>query len=729
MNNLKYDDLVKKCNELEQKLKFYQEYDSLTNVLNKTTFYHYTSQLLQTNPSKQYAIIAVDIERFKVINDLYGTEKGNELLYYIASQLSLTFQSEDSNITRLSGDIFALFLANESLNIEQMEQTIKDIFHNAPVDMDIKPAIGVYQIKDRTLSVEKMCDRAILASNSIKGKYQKFCAIYDENLWASLLKEQEIISRADYALANNEFQVYFQPKCNMRTGKVIGAEALVRWIHPENGIISPAAFIPVFEQNGFIRKLDAFIWEKVVQWLDTWKKAGHELLPISVNVSRLDILGRDLCSTLEAIIKKYDVPNDMLELEITESAYTSQFDEITSTVNHLMNLGYTVLMDDFGSGYSSLNMLKEINIDILKLDLKFLDKTNSKSRDILESIVHMAKWLNLKVIAEGVETRSQIDFLLTIGCEYAQGYYFYQPMDSKAFETLMLDQEKIDFSDQFNNPVSADNVIKFKDLFHADMMSEELLNNIIGGIALYEYNGSSLVILSCNNEYYNITKHDPIANDLCGVDILTLIHDDDRQEFIDLIEEAHTSGHKGSSFVTRRYISDEEFIWIEIRLFYLAESKGNRIFYAGVSDVSERMHSIERLRLSEKRFRIAMENLKTTLFEVDIATRTASFATHTKDEFALDDVATQAPEGFIRQGSVREEYIDDFCKMYETIYSGADSASCIVQANMANNAIAWNRITLTAIKNKDGKSIKAVGLVENITKEKQLEEQLKKAEG
>ena len=727
MTQLGYEELLKKCDDLEKELLFYKEYDSLTNVLNKTTFYRCVQQILCSNTNHDFAIISVDIERFKVINDLYGTEKGNELLFYIASELRKVFSHELCFITRISGDIFTMFLPTDFMSVKQLQENILTIFENAPVDMDVKPAIGIYYIKESNQSIEKMCDRAILTSNSIKGKYQTYCAVYDEHLWESLIKEQEIILRADFALEHNEFQVFFQPKCNMRTGKVVGAEALVRWLHPEKGLISPAAFVPVFEKNGFIRKLDAYIWEKVVEWLDKWIKSGHEPLPISVNVSRQDILGRDLCKILHDIVSKYDVPNEILELEITESAYTSQFEEITTTVNHLMNLGYTVLMDDFGSGYSSLNMLKEINIDILKLDLKFLDKTNSKSRDILESIVHMAKWLNLKIIAEGVETKSQIDFLLSIGCEYAQGFYFYKPMPSNEFEELMLDQEKIDFSDQFNHPLRVENLIRFKDLFHADMMSESLLNNIIGGIALYEFDGEELLIFSCNNEYYKIIKHNA-SKDMSSLNIINLIHEEDREIFLDALQETKEN-ESGKTIIIRRTIDENCFIWIEMRLFYLSESKGKCVYYAGVSDVSERMLSIENLRLSEKRFRIAMDSLKTTLFEVDIKTRTASFANHTKDEFALDDVVTDAPEGFIRQGSVCEEYVDVFRKMYYDIYDGADYASCVVQANMAGGSVCWNRITLTAIKDKSNQNIKAVGLVENITKEKLLEEQLEKVAG
>ena len=723
MSGFTYDELFDQCQQLQRELQYYREYDLLTGVYNRSTFYQKVSALLQQD-NEPRAIVCIDVERFKVVNDLYGTQEGDGLLQYLARSLQKEVFSENCVFARLSADVFAACVSSD-LPPEAIEGAVLAVFGNAPLEMEIVPAIGIYPISDRKLLVEKMCDRAILALGTIKGNYLAHHAIYDDSLWNNMMQEQEIISRADGALQNNEFEVFMQPKCNMKTGKIVGAEALVRWHHPEKGIISPATFIPVFEKNGFIKKLDAFIWESVAQWLAQWMKEGYRPIPISVNVSRVDIIGMDIYGILQDILGKHRLPSSILELEITESAYTSRMEEIIMTVENLMRSGYTVLMDDFGSGYSSLNMLKDINIDVLKLDLRFLDSTDQKSRDILESIVHMARWLNLRVIAEGVETKSQVDFLMDIGCDYGQGFYYYRPMPLSEFHQLLKNTDMIDYEDRKRFHNIAENMINLRELLHADMMSEQLLNNILGGIALYQFNGKTLEVGRCNQQYYSITHRSELMTDLSGQDVLEQILEADRAELLQTLQEAKTQGDQGAETILR-YIGTggQGAIWLRVRLFYLAESNGKSVYYAAVSDVSGEMNNIEELRFSEQRFRIAMEASSTTLFEVDIARRTARYAKHTQEEFGLDDMEIDAPEGFIQQGSVCPEYIEDFRGIYDAIYRGEDRASCVLQANMGDGSVVWNKVSLIAIQNEFGKNIKAVGLVQNVTREKLLEEQL-----
>lgn len=715
MKNISYEELAKKYEALQNEIRYFQEYDSMTSLLNKNTFYKMAKTFIQENAQHKCTIFCIDVERFKVVNDIFGTEKGNELLIYLADHLQGDVFSEDSIVARISADVFVTCSIDKG-NTNQIIEDIITVFNKAPLSMQVSPAIGIYQVQDPNTAVETMCDRAIFALNTIKGNYQKHFAIYDDKMWEKMLKEQEIRSQADRALENHEFQVYMQPKCNMRTGKVVGAEALVRWIHPEKGIIPPNSFIPVFERNGFIKKLDAYVWEEVIKWLHERSEKELINIPISLNVSRLDILGLDVPVLLQGMLKKYSVVPSFVQLEITESAYTSQFSEIASTVEKLMRLGHIVLMDDFGSGYSSLNMLKDINIDILKLDLRFLESTNQKSRDIIESIVHMAKWLNLKVIAEGVETKEQESFLLSIGCEFAQGFLYYKPMPLEDFNTLLTKEDIISLEEYENDTNIDENIIHFKDLFHNDMMSESLLNNILGGIALYQYDENTLQLIRCNEEYLHLTHHSPTMMKQGDHNLFEFIHSEDQILLTNALAQAKDNGDRGTSVILRKYI-ENTYRWFEFRLFYLADTNNKSIYYAGISDKNEEMEFYQRLRLSEQRFRIAMEASRSTLFEVDIETRVATFAKHTQEEFGLEDTVADAPEGFIKQGSVVEGYEDTFREVYNKIYRGEDYATCVVQANMGDGNIVWNRITLIAVKDESGKTLKAVGLVENVTSE------------
>ena len=301
---------------------------------------------------------------------------------------------------------------------------------------------GIYSIEDRTISVEQMCDRALLAARSIKGQYGKYFAAYDDQLRNQLLREQAITDGMETALAKRQFVIYLQPKYRIADNRLAGAEALVRWNHPEWGLQPPSEFIPLFEKNGFITRLDQYIWDGVCSILREWDDKGYPPISISVNVSRADIYNADLVDILIHTLKKYNVSPERLHLEITESAYTENPKQIIDTVSRLRKVGFIVEMDDFGSGYSSLNMLNEMPIDILKLDMKFMQSETAKpvNQGVLRFIMDLARWMKLSVVAEGVETKEQLERLREIGCDYVQGYFFARPMPSLDFEKLMNEQ-------------------------------------------------------------------------------------------------------------------------------------------------------------------------------------------------------------------------------------------------------------------------------------------------
>lgn len=419
------------------------QYDRLTGVYSKEFFYQQVSEILLRNPDKQYDIICSDIENFKLINDVFGIPTGDRLLQGIAHLYEE--KAEGKGICgRMNSDQFACFLERNWKYTDEMFIEASEQVNKILEVRNIVMKWGIYLIEDRTISVEQMCDRALLAARSIKGQYGKYFATYDDTLRNHLLKEQAITDSMESALEQEQFQIYLQPKYRIKDEVLIGAEALVRWIHPEWGFQSPAEFIPLFERNGFITKLDQFVWDKACAVLREWEDERLAPISVSVNVSRADIYNADLADILIRTVQKYNIPTSRLHLEITESAYTENPTQIIDTVGHLRDLGFIIEMDDFGSGYSSLNMLNEMPIDILKLDMKFIQSETAKpnTKGILQFIIGLARWMELDVVAEGVETKGQLERLREIGCDFVQGYYFAKPMPCEDFKVLLKESIK-----------------------------------------------------------------------------------------------------------------------------------------------------------------------------------------------------------------------------------------------------------------------------------------------
>lgn len=415
------------------------QHDRLTGLYSKEFFYQRVKELLMNNPDREYDIICSDIDNFKLINDIFGIPAGDRLLCSVADMYK-NLVGESGICGRFNADQFACLLERRNDYTDtyfvHAEEKINSIFNIKSVVMKW----GVYPIVDRNISVEQMCDRTFLAVRSIKGRYGVHFAIYNNKLRNSLLREQEITDSMEEALAEKQFVIYLQPKYSVEDNQLAGAEALVRWKHPEWGLLSPIEFIPLFERNGFITRLDQYVWDKVCEILKGWNDKGYSRISISVNVSRADVYQVDLADDLTTLVKRYGLNRSSLHLEITESAYTENPEQIIETVEHLRKLGFVIEMDDFGSGYSSLNMLNRMPLDILKLDMQFVQNETAKSNNegILHFIMDLAKWMRLSVVAEGVETSEQLERIREVGCNYVQGYYLGKPMPCQDFEELLI---------------------------------------------------------------------------------------------------------------------------------------------------------------------------------------------------------------------------------------------------------------------------------------------------
>ncbi len=431
-NLIQMDEAMDKIDDLQR--------DEITGLYTKSAFAEHASQLLADRLDVEWNMIALDIDRFKLVNESYGQKVGDDLLAYLADKLHEFSEQKGCLCARSYADLFFLLVERQDYSyIKGRYAELVEHMEKFPLDMKIALKFGVYQIEDRSMRIESMCDRAQIAANQIKGQFGAEISFYDDSLREQLLREQHITDEMEAALEEHQFQVYYQPKYDIFSEKLSGAEALVRWIHPQNGFMSPAEFIPVFERNGFITELDMFVWDKVCENIREWLDKFDGYVPISVNVSRKDMYKKNLPQILTDIVHKHGLEPKHLHLEITESAYVENSDQMLGVVDQLKEAGFTIEMDDFGSGYSSLNMLAKMPIDILKLDMKFVQnyEEGTNARSILGFVIGLAKWMNLYVIAEGVETKEQLELLRGMDCNLAQGYYFSKPLPEREFEEIL----------------------------------------------------------------------------------------------------------------------------------------------------------------------------------------------------------------------------------------------------------------------------------------------------
>lgn len=429
-------DATEELEHLNQE-KFLASHDSLTGLYNRQYFYEKTEQYINFHPNKEFLMICTDIREFKMINDFFGTKIGDQVLINFSKMLS--GQLSDASIYgRIENDIFGILMAKEKYDEEKFSAMAQEAFESC-IDTGISfPTInyiGVYEITDRSIPASVMCDRARMAITSIKGSFQKRVAYYNDALRDNIMYEQELITDLDHAIATGEIKMYLQPQMSSE-GEMLGAEALVRWEHAEKGMIMPGNFIPVFEKNGLISEVDKHIWELACKQLRKWKSEGKEHLYISVNISPRDFYFLNIYQVFTDLVVKYDIPPKNLKLEITETAIAMDVERQLELIERLRKYGFIVEMDDFGSGYSSLNMLKDIQVDVLKIDMAFLRKSKDeeRSKKILHMIINLSKQLGMPVISEGVETKEQVQYLSDFGCDMFQGYYFAKPMDVASFE-------------------------------------------------------------------------------------------------------------------------------------------------------------------------------------------------------------------------------------------------------------------------------------------------------
>ncbi len=562
-----------------ERLRYLADYDVLTGIFNKNKFIEETRQLLDEYPDDKMTFVRMDIDRFQLINAFYGTAAGDEVLKFVAESVkNYAKKYQKATYGRIEADVFAICLPYEDV-CETLDQVylIRNHFKQYPLEFDIVPAFGIYVIEDKELPIEIMLDRAKLAAKTIKGQYLNNYAFYTNDIGLALEEEQQIVNEMVNALEKEQFSVYFQPKYNVKSRQPVGAEALVRWEHPEMGMISPGKFIPIFEKNGFITKLDYFVWNRVCFMLRGWMDEGEKPNPISVNVSRVNLFNPNIVRIICDLVDSYEIPRELLQLELTESAYADATIAMKDKVQKLREEGFQVLMDDFGSGYSSLNVLKDIEVDVLKIDMRFFESSevDGRGENIVASVVRMAKWLDIPTIAEGVEKEEQVEFLKNIGCEYVQGYYFAKPMPAYAYNSIAYATngfEKVNKKGFDTNQI-----------FAMDADLEKFVSDSTQAIAIYEYDQETLEVLRVNNAYYELMGYDDRyirANNL-----LDVLEEKSRKVIRDSLEEAvQTKGTVGCEY--EKVLSNGKRVWLHLKLKYINSIEGRNIIIGTHMDIT-----------------------------------------------------------------------------------------------------------------------------------------------
>ena len=412
------------------------ERDQLTGLYNREFFYRYAAQHDEYHPEEPTDAIMLDINHFHMVNERYGKEFGDRVLRLVAEKLRAKVSDSDGIICRKEDDTFLIYCLHRS----DYGQILDGVCMQMETDYQIRARMGVYPDVDRGIDMERRFDRAKQAADAVKNSYSQTVGFYDNAMHEKELYLEQLLEDFHTAIREKQFTVFYQPKFDVRPDEPVlcSTEALARWRHPKLGLISPGVFIPLFEKNGLIRELDSFVWREAVAQIRTWEERLGRLIPVSVNVSRIDLNDPPLLKILEKTVDEAGIGRENILLEITESAYTDNAEQIVNVVKSLRESGFFIEMDDFGTGFSSLNMITTLPIDALKLDIQFIRTAFRDRKDtrLLETVIRLAQSLGLSTIAEGVETEEQMLTLKALGCDVVQGYYFSKPLPADEFEAF-----------------------------------------------------------------------------------------------------------------------------------------------------------------------------------------------------------------------------------------------------------------------------------------------------
>ena len=417
------------------------ERDRLTGLYAKSFFFEYAERIYRYHRDWQMDAVVLDIDKFHTVNDLYGREFGDKVLVAVAEEIKFFISKTKGIASRMEADRFAMFcLGRDTSEYEDLLTMIQNRLNRLPGHASIRISMGIKPFRDDTEPAD-MIERAKTACNMARGGAGTQIMVFDEDMRQKEIYQQRLLNDVNWAIETRQFIVYYQPKYDIQAEppRLSSAEALVRWKHPEFGMIPPGDFIPLFENNGIIHVVDNYVWAVAARQIADWRERYGIVLPLSVNMSRSEMFDPELKKNLEILLKLNGLDAGDLKLEVTESAYTDNAEALIAVIEKLRESGFEIEMDDFGSGYSSLNMLSSLPLDVLKMDMKFIRnlEKDAKNFRMIELVLDIAKFLGVPVVAEGVETEEQMMLLKDAQCELVQGYYFSRPLPSEEFEELI----------------------------------------------------------------------------------------------------------------------------------------------------------------------------------------------------------------------------------------------------------------------------------------------------
>lgn len=554
--------------------------DPITGLLSEGSFLIAGEELVKKDHG--LALIRIDIQHFSIFEEWFGLEKAQKLLKSIGDYL---LNNKNCLVSGYFGrDDFSLIIRFDQRVIEEIYLDLKDITISLSSSYGFLPALGVYNV-DKIRNLLLGLGRALIACDSAKRNINNRIGYYDQDLEVEFEKESEILKDFKEALDNNEITFYLQPQCRISTGQVVGAEALARWIKKDGKMISPATFIPILEKYGFVIDLDKYLWEKIAIYLKDWLDMGRTAVPISVNVSRTDIFAFDIADYFINLCNRHSLPHNLIKIEITESAYIERTEYISALVKRLRTAGFSVLMDDFGSGYSSLNMFSNIEVDAIKLDalfLKFDSKDNSKAVRVLESVVNMAKVISMPIIVEGVETKEQADFLEGLGCRYVQGFYFYRPMPLDDFRNVIRNEKNID---RKGFVAKANEQFRLREFLDQNVYSDNMLNNIIGSVAFYELHDDIVDIVRYNEQFYKAVNVPDFAERLDNIG--RFVPEEDKPILLKALKKAIKNRLNGAEACVRFSTINGTLLSFLMHFYHIGTTNGRERFYGSAHNITE----------------------------------------------------------------------------------------------------------------------------------------------
>lgn len=558
--------------------------DPLTDLLDGSSFIPAAAALAEQAPGP-WCCLSIEVRHFDIFTAWMGREKAD----YVRSGISTVLKNLEADwqavSARYSDESFAVFMRYDRHQIRQLYESIRDIISTFTNALGFLPAFGVYVLNPEEKAGLDMYRRARRIREKARNSYKEHIRYFETEQFDRVRENHQLLVAFRQALKQGDIRFYLQPLCSISTGQILGAEVLTRWFREDLSMIIPGEFVPFLEEQGFVTDLDKYIWESVCQWIRGLMDRGITPVPVSLNVSQMDLLCLDVGAYLYGLAQRYQIPVKYLKIELTESAFASDFDTICQAVTGMKKKGFQVLLDDFGSGYSSLNMLDKINTDVLKLDMAFIRKDtglSSKNISIIESIISMSKTLRIPVVVEGVETEDQVDFLKDLGCMYAQGYYYYRPMPVEQFEALLIKPELVDYSGLRSRPT---------DLFHAREFMDEtifpntVLNNILGPVAFYfqDRNGG-LSITRFNRPFYDCIA-DTHMEGRTNV-IQNYVVPEDVPYLERMLEDAYRDPVRGGECTVRFNKSAGGEFWYNMHLYFLRESDQGRVFYGKIAEAN-----------------------------------------------------------------------------------------------------------------------------------------------